>query len=862
MDYTFKIEPDEHGGRQETVTLAKQPIYQKPLRGRKKPPDVDAYLLIGFDTEYQSIDSTTGKIAEGAKNELLSYQFYVRLIHRSEEHGHLDAAGIIVPSSGDRYPQDKFLGIAIASFLQRYPDVVLPRKVYLVGHFTRADLPAFEDFLSLRTVMSNIRNTFISIDRFKELTLSDGDDVHAELEVMIRDTMLLAPGSARSLAGLGEIVGLPKIVLDADPAKELDIKENMARFRSENWLRFREYAIRDAHVCVEYATKVMRQYQVLFNVFKLPATLTSFGTKLVTEGWEKKRGWSKNSVLGRETVEVRQYKPKLGYFLNTQKNPFIEDVDDEMDFVCSTYHGGRNEQFLFGVADEGVWRDHDLSSAYTTAMSIIGMPKWNEVTRLQDFGDVEPWHLSYFSMDFEFDPSTRFPTLPVRTANGIIFPLRGHTKCGAPELFLAQKLGAKLRFRKGLHVPTDPEMPIFRDFISMSINERSKHQKGTFGNLFWKEVGNSTYGKTAQGLREKRVYDLRSDELKAIPESEITQPFFASFITSYTRAVLGEILNRFSANTTVFSVTTDGFLSNATDAEITNATSGALFRSFSGALAQLDTDRPPLDVKHTIAQPVGWRTRGSATIKRSNPSEVVLQKGGIKVNALFDDLQENDFTVRQFLNRTPDSVVTYKSSVGVKDMIRNDTDFVFKTVEKRLSMEFDWKRKPVSPQDVEFEYEGDIFSHLMYKTVPLEDEVEFRAYRESWEKYTKKTKHNLKTLEDFDKFQRAMESRRYSNEEVSRYARGPLPRLRQQLTIAFKHERAGFDAIRAKRKISHGDFRQALESSGIPCSISDIDNAKRAKEFKPRNAIRNPEVIAALEMLKQNHYPELETDEI
>ena len=50
-----------------------------------------------------------------------------------------------------------------------------------------------------------------------------------------------------------------------------------------------------------------------------------------------------------------------------------------------------------------------------------------------------------------------------------------------------------------------------------------------------------------------------------LPESEITQPYFAAFITSYTRAVLGEILNGFSPDVQVFSVTTDGFLSNASD---------------------------------------------------------------------------------------------------------------------------------------------------------------------------------------------------------------------------------------------------------------------------------------------------------
>ena len=46
------------------------------------------------------------------------------------------------------------------------------------------------------------------------------------------------------------------------------------------------------------------------------------------------------------------------------------------DFFTECYHGGRNEQFWFGPAFEAQWFDYDLSSAYPSAMALIGRPDW------------------------------------------------------------------------------------------------------------------------------------------------------------------------------------------------------------------------------------------------------------------------------------------------------------------------------------------------------------------------------------------------------------------------------------------------------------------------------------------------------
>jgi len=838
-------------------------------KGRKRV-STSKCLLIGFDTEYQTFGAVDREgIERGeAHNEVLSYQFSVKLIaQEAAAEAAPEVDGIIIPEAGERMSMEDFLAFALGSLVAKYPLIVLPATIYLIGHFTRADLPAFEEFSNnAKQLLSNVRNTLVSIDTYIPFDLIEETQTEiASFKVYLRDTLLLAPSNAKSLADVGEIVGLPKINLHEDRSQELEIKKHMKDFRTSDWERFREYAIRDAQVCVRYADHVIRQYQTLFNEFKMPITLTQFGTRLVMDEW-KKAEWGADTLLGREPVKERSFSKKLGYSIERTTHPFIEGVFYEASFVTETYHGGRNEQFAFGIAEEGEWRDHDLSSAYTTAMSLIGTPCWTEIVQLTEFNEVGPTDLSFFSVDFEFPKSVKFPTLPVRTPNGIIFPRKGRALCCAPEVRLAQKLGANLTFRRGIRVPTDSTKPIFKGFIAKAILERGKHPKGSFGNLFWKEVGNSTYGKTAQGLREKRVYDLRADDMVALPESSITQPFFASFITSFTRAVLGEILNGFRASTRVFSVTTDGFLSDASDAELNVACEGELFQTFANARLALDPKSVPIEVKRRIAQPIGWRTRGSATLKAGpdTSSSIVLQKGGIKTDSLFDLEEQNHFVIDLFLNRLPEQRLEYTVGIGLKDMIRFETDFVSRSVTKRLSMEFDWKRKPIAARDTTVEFEGKSYTHLSFDTEPHSDFDSFQRYRDAWETYDKKPRQNLKTTQDFDRFMTFLETRRHPDHELLLYLRkedGDLKRLRRDLCLAFVHHQAGFDLSPDLSKIGYREFAERLTECGIPCRVSDLDNAKR-KIFTPRMTLSTPRVLTAIRMLKMRRFQDLITGNI
>ncbi|TIX18981.1 MAG: hypothetical protein E5W97_29420 [Mesorhizobium sp.] len=858
--------------RPTTVAIRPENIELPPTRkGRQRKAPASAHLIIGFDTEYQSRDAIgpTKAAAQGAQNEILSYQFCTRLIcqgHRDETP--VQSSGIIIPQEGRRLHLRDFIAIAIGKFISEHPDRKVPTDIYLVGHFTRADLPMFDEFADdAKSTMSNVRSTFVSVDRAMPMRVVDerGQEV-AEFSIRVRDTILLAPANAKQLADVGKMLGFKKIELADTLAEEREIKGHMKQFRTDNWPKFCEYAIRDAEICTQYAEQLIRQYDELFGKFAMPLTLTSFGSKLAIAQWEKK-GWKPDDVLGREERKVQSFSKKLGYSITKTIHPHQELVHYELDFVSEAYHGGRNEQFLYGICDEGTWRDHDLSSAYPTAMTLLCKPDWERIERDVAIEEIELLDLAFASVDFEFPRSVRFPTLPVRTANGIIFPRKGRACCAAPELVLARQLGAQLKLRRSVRVPVEPGVRIFSDFINDCITRRKAFEKRTFGDLFWKEVGNSTYGKTAQGLRKKRVYDLRADDMVELPESELTQPFFAAFITSYTRAVLGEVLNGFADAVQVFSVTTDGFLSNANDSDLVRATAGPIYDSFRLAKLEMGRNDPPMEVKHTIRQPVGWRTRGSATLQLGLSDKVdeniVLQKGGIKLDQrdLKPD-EENAQIVELFFNRTAGQQLKYDTGVGLKDMIRFGADFVMRTVNKRLSMEFDWKRRPINPCDRSVEFNGQAYTHLSFSSVPLEDFDEFQRVREGWGKWANNPFRTLKSVTDLRDFQQYLEGKRKTSDSVMRYAGktdGDLKRAKRDLTRAFKHYEAGFDRVLKRGKIKHDEFCAILNEVGIPCQVSDVENAKRST-FEPHTWIETERSVAALMKLKETHFPELDVD--
>ena len=869
--------------------------------------DPSRYLIIGFDTEYQRYADNETKTLN---NEVLSYQYSCLIIEKDTEvNDSFSWSGLVKPKGPlvtDRLSLKEFLIAAVEDGLSKEPNVVLPSTIYLVAHFTRADVPSFSDFKDEATrsalQLDNIRNLFMNVANDIRLDLGDPSSGKSiPISVKIRDTMTLAPSGENSLSAVGDILGFEKIELGSTPQEELSIKQNMKSLMESDWGTFEKYAIRDAEICTQYTRKMLRLYQERTGKFRMPVTLTSIGVDLIKQFW-KDQGVNPLEIVGKEEIKEKYWSKRFGRYQTKKKVVYLKKIHWSLDFFTECYHGGRNEQFWFGPAFDSVWYDYDLSSAYPSAMALIGRPDWDKCRPIRDTDELLGFRsaeLAFANVDFDFPDDVAYPVLPVRTENGLIFPRKGNSTTHISEILLAHRLGAKITLVEGRFIPSGRhgnfkqgvERPVrpFDGFTRYCIEQRKKFPKKTLNNLFWKELLNSTYGKTAQGLRVRRIYDLRDQDTKPLAESPITNPVYAAFITAFCRGVLGEIMNALPRDVAIFNVTTDGFLTNATSEQMAEASQGTLckfYRSSRRLLTGVPSGAEDVyEIKHIIRKPLGWRTRAQATLTPSELSDwhdtgitpkedeqYVLAKGGIKLPDPASKPAANSQIIDLFLNRQPTSTMMMNLGLGIRDMYKLGADFVDRDMEKILSMEFDWKRQPINPVMAE----GRSYRHLQFQTEPWETIEQFQKTRQLWEQYNLSERHCLKTVDDLEAFASFHESSLSTEGDASKYLRkdkGDLKRLRQELLIAWKLRKAGTHELKPHAfgrtnifptyKLKSKEMSEILNDEiGVPCTKTDVDNAARKTVFTPQRVPNTQEVRMKLARLKRDLFPRLEITEL
>lgn len=815
-----------------------------------------SFVIIGFDTEYQpllEITTLEDVKSKKAKYDVLSYQFYA-INHLGQEW-----SGIAIPEYRRRIALTDFVAYALAKGAKERK--AISPTVVLVGHFNKADLPAFADRKNLFFHFRNVRNSLVTLGHPVPVAIDFEDGgTQKTIKIQLRDTMLLAPAKSKSLAKLGDLIGLSKFKLTDDPELEHEWKESMRDVRDNDWELFRDYAIRDAEVCAKYFLRVKSQYKAVTGKDRMPTALSTIGMTLLLEDWDK-RGIDHNRVLGRELIEEVVYSEKHDQFVMKRTRPYLQDIALFEQLATECYHGGRNEQMWFGPSFVDGWIDYDLAGAYPTAMAMIGLPEWTKARATTELTDLASDVLSYALVKFKFPADLRYPTLPVRSHNGIIFPLEGESYCCAPELKLALSLGCTIEVRHGLVIPIDNSQQPFFNFIKDSIAKRNG-AADKIGQEFWKEATNSCYGKTAQGLRAKRTYNLKDKATERTHPSEITNPFYAAHITSVVRAVVGEIMNALPDDAMVFSVTTDGLITNVAPEVFQTILLGQHARAFSRTRHLLTGDDTVCEKKHAMRQILGWRTRGQATIQKDG-DKFVLARAGIKPPiSCEDDDERNYYILQTFFNRSAETVIELDIPTSFREIVEYDVDMVMKKTSRRVSMEYDLKRKPfavgetqASIPDVYHPEKVDRYNHVAFSTVPWRNVSEFSAARRSRDDYWRKKARCIKTKSDYIDFADHYDSLQALGTKKARYLRknkGPLKRLVRDLCRAFKQGEAGLE--NAYLMLTAREFAQILNDAGlrdfgINVTRSDVENGKRSA-FQPAATPPTAEVLSILARLE------------
>ncbi|MGR5324836.1 DNA polymerase [Vibrio sp. DNB22_17_1] len=520
-------------------------------------------LYAGFDTEYQH-NAITGQ------NEIISYQV-VGQTQRGQ------CSVIVYPKSGakhHRWTFEALVGHLIAEMFEQELLDEVPKQVVVFGHFLRADLTTFSDFWKTQ------KTTLRGISRTVTSAMQDyGVDVHAlgkrkagkdphvveapsgekyRTQVRFVDTLALSPGGS-GLAVIGELIGLPKLELPDGYAKD-----EMRRFKDEQPDAFEAYAMRDAEIALAYGLRMFKFATVELGLSKCPITLGAMGVA-VFQKMLKDSGVDKREAFGEREITTQHWNNKLGR-PHTKKELVPTDARELFEHLAiRCYMGGRNECFTCGPSDIGTFYDFDLVGAYLGGMVDIHPLDYNRAYMSTDVNAFCGHVCGFARVRFSFPDGTRFPCFAVHhDLYGLYFPMTGETYTTAPEIEVARNMGATIEILQGVVIPWQSESePLFLSFVQLIREKRASYPKKSYEETMWKEIGNSLYGKTAQGLRSKTAFELVSGLSKDIPRSAVTNPYFSSHTTGFIRAVIGELLASVPTHRQVISCTTDGFLTDA-----------------------------------------------------------------------------------------------------------------------------------------------------------------------------------------------------------------------------------------------------------------------------------------------------------
>lgn len=844
-----------------------QSVTSEPALNRKRPKTLDDYpvippaskkvsvissdltLHIGFDTEYVFNPETQ-------QNDILSYQSYVVLPDNT------GISNIIYPPDSQKKSRlsfKDFLFQTITPLLETGVITKWPGIINIYAHFIRADIASFANFWSdYKILLKGIRGTVSSFKNRYGIDFDEQQERRVKTEqimfdkrtspprcsnVAFIDTLLITPGGM-GLAECGELLGLPKLTIPA-PYSITNMREYLLGDRAG----FEAYALRDAEIAVRYALQVRNFCARELMIDRVPATIGAMAVSRFTKTL-KENNMSPEVCLGTH-IKTRELWLTEKQAFRTIKNPASVPSRELFEtFPINCYHGGRNECFMMGVTPSDHWYDYDLAGAYTTGLLDILTPDYGNI-RLSKNPDDYCGHVMGFALvTFRFPESVPYPSLPVRTDQyGLFFPLSGESWATAPEIELALSLGAEMTIHNGIIVPwicdTSPHnsesTSVFLPFVQQVRENRNRHIKGSLEEKFWKEIGNSLYGKLAQGLRAKTAFDTARGLNRSLPPSSVTQPFFAAHVTGFIRAVVGELMNALPSDSSVVSVTTDGFLTNCPLDKINM--SGPLSSRFQSLCDIVDPGSSMLTCKHEVSQLIAMKTRGQLTYRAIQGKPVVHARAGVKPPADIPRSDYNDYMVDLYLNRLPGQTLSRSTLISTREMWLSESDLVSREQDIRLNLEFDFKRQPVQPAMNE--------GHLLMSSRPwdnMEEALQQRSLFDDW-----RQTHTLKTLADWDDWCDFLYCRTVFSDMKLKVGSKRSDDILVRLFLRALTQCQWGLMLKDKKSYSCKEVAEWLTSEGYSVTVTDVKNAVRAKIPQMKFSSVTPRMKSLMDIIARKY---------
>jgi hypothetical protein len=784
-------------------------------------------VFVGFDAEWVLEGST--------RNRILSHQYY--LICGDKVHCKVFYA------TGPRRSQRPRLNKCVTKLIIEAIKLGVlqdwPRRVTIAGFFLRADLAACGDLdtFSDQVDSANGRATTIERDALLEADLDacDLDRISArvlnkrnldvyhrghryQLRIRFIDVASHAPPGT-SLLQLGALLKLPKVSLPKGHSIE-----RMDALLADNKKAFEKYGLRDAEIAVRYLLRLRRFASKELGIPKLPPTASSLGVSYFLKTLEDNGvdfdttfsvTESASEVWSEHTGAVRTIKKKVP----TPMRSFHEEL------ARRCFHGGRNEDYFCGPTPVSNFGDFDLISAYIIALldlRHIDYSRARTTTNAEDFvGHV----LGFAYVDFEFPPETRYPCLPVDVGSrGLYFPLKGSSYCPAPEIAVALSMGCKITIHHGVIIPwREGDARIFEIFSQKIRRLREKFKKRPLDNKYAKLVGNGLYGKIAQGIKPKNVFNPRNQSSEVVPPSKISHAAMAAHATGFVRAVVSELLASIPPRRTVVSATTDGILTDATPDEL--RTDGPMASRYKALCARVSGDGKMIELKGQALQIIGMRTRGQLTAIRSPGMDAILAKSSVSPDPKWERSAYNEHMIDLYLGRKPGDLNVTRPFLSMRTQWSKGADVIRLLRKVRLNLEYDFKRRPVNPKVVT----ACGREHLAFDTAPwrtAEEGSRARAIFDGWRR-----RRCLKTMDDWydwdEHYQFTILRDRIKRERLrglnaKRDSSGVVDVARRVFLRAFAQSAFGLT-----KTMPYPELAAWLTSKGYSTNSNDLRTAKR-----------------------------------
>ncbi|MDP2025608.1 DNA polymerase [Sulfuriferula sp.] len=762
-------------------------------------------VFIGFDSEFVPGDQDND-------NTILSLQFYI--IGEREPYSR-----VIYPTGDSKADRPSFKSVIVQLLLEAIEKGAIlewPKMVVVCGFFLRIDLQAFGDLSTFKNDLENVGGRVASVKSSVTVLATDRDGIFRNLKVRFIDVGgHVAMGT--SLAQVGDLLGFPKLELPNGYTKG-----RMDLFLAGDKPAFEQYGLRDAEIAVRFYLRLLDFSKEVTGKWSLPATASSLAVTIFMNQL-KESGVNFNAAFGVEETSSTCWSATTSSVVTRKDKSPIPMRSMLEPFAASCYSGGRNECYVFGPTDVGVYNDYDLAGAYTTGMVDLRHIDYENFWITHDPADFVGHVLGFAYVKFAFPEGTRFPSLPVRNRdNGLVYPLTGFSYCTAPEIEVALNLGCDIEIKHGIVIPwLDGDDRLFEPYVLGIRKLRARFVKGSLDELYAKLLGNGLYGKTAQGLKMKTVFEAKTMKSVELPKSVLTNAAIAAHTTGFIRAVLSEQIASIPSHRNVISATTDGFLTDADESEL--ILDGPMARRFQGLCERVAPGSKMLERKHKVRQLIAMKTRGQITAMPFDDEPIILAKAGVSPG--IDADLHNDYMIDLFMCRThKDMAITWPFTPFREQWVK-DADVVRLKRKTKLNLEFDHKRRLVSPRMVAV----DQCEHVSLVGVPWNDLAECeraRAIFNGWRRL-----RCLRTLDDFedweDHYLFSLVRDRLQKSGVKGFGiratnKGVVDVFRRLFLRAYAQGLCGLT-----KAMTYGALADWLTEKGYETKADDLKNAKR-----------------------------------